>query len=1174
MKINLQSVKQLAIFGMASLVISCGGGDGAVPVKAKPVPKGTISGVILMGAVRDAEITVYGFDPKSQLVNEKDPVKVISSRESTDSEGRFSFELQLPAKITPLLICTTAGTYNEPAAPLNSDNAVKSFGPTDKLCTAIEYEKGVSQEISITHYTHLATGLLKHKLAHGGKLLTSFKKSSDPQKEDTIVLGSIQQANYEIGLWLGFDIVSTIPVDFANADNASASNLRSPEVKYGLAIISISSLVDWLSTEGAQEGLFKNASSLGYAQKMYEDIKSDAKLNGKAGSASIRYAGNNLGLHITRHHYALRILSVITNQELNHTALTLSDVRAFVETISQYDGSIFPSAAIPDPLNLDKVAWGHPATELHDLTKILTDERKIQITAVHAAGIATIRLSMVPEGSTTNIGVPSYNKVAHDPQTGTNTSLYTWTMNTNDIPDGRYVGLIEASTNLDSTKFEPYEYKNLRVLNKGVGVVVIPLIAPEALNPDNAISVDPSNLSTKNRKFVATVTDGFAGTIVNFRLLDGQGNAVPNVTLTATGPTTGAGGAIEYSAVLDISNIPDNLYVFEAEVISGAVPTGTTPAADLTAIETYKFAVDKIKPTATISSPVNFNPNTGIGAYNTPPQFKVVLDDPKNTSTNYASGIGIVSITTENAVTYPGDFYGVKSVNEPLNGLSEGPHELLIELIDIAGNHNHSALIKYVFDSKLPIIQEGRSRVNTWNKALPLSATATDEVGLKTFTYQTETIASTRITINDPLTQAVSGTVPVTASGVFIITYDATDIAGNNAVQRIAGPIGVDIKAPILTAAKIVLPTPSSTLQFKAVDAAGKVNVATGQNVEYTVEATIEEPGFKGSVAPPATDSGVDTKTNGTLGGASIAPVTTGLTTLATATMTTPVTNTLYTSVASTQLPLSKVPADFYKEDVRKVTVSCLTTHTLINFSTDPSPALINLRCVRNATTTQTNIPTCPAPYNGATTATVDCTQTLPNVVYAKPATNVDKYFKTADGTTATTAADVTVTKTLPISAYDLAEPKPGNKLSSSVCTNLTITNTTPVADVSIVTSPALTASIVEIYSAVTTPTSVTVYDITAVSQFSAEKAQTDKRANSSVPNDGTTALTQQCKTLLVSCTAATAAGLGATCNAPRSISGTGICKIYSKAVNLKTYNKSQNFKITPKAAPVTSAGC
>lgn len=316
--------------GISFALVACGGGGGG-PVPAAQEKKGTVSGSAYIGLIESGDITVYEFKSairgavitKSPAGIEFDPKTFLTT---------YNVELQIPSQ--PIMVCLNKASYTEVS---KSKRVFFDKEGTQELCAVDNYISGSSLEVTLTFYSHVATGLANY-------LMTQGDSAAD----------AVSKANQEIGYWVDINVNRDRPLDITfTATNTPASLVGFH--RSGFANAAISAYSGWVNgvagLSPTNNKRFETYNSILFAQRAYTDIMSDGLLDGQSNDGPVGMGPVPVSTKTYRHDLALDIL-VMANHPRNNSKITLSDQNelsislfSFAESFSFFDhpDSVLPS---------------------------------------------------------------------------------------------------------------------------------------------------------------------------------------------------------------------------------------------------------------------------------------------------------------------------------------------------------------------------------------------------------------------------------------------------------------------------------------------------------------------------------------------------------------------------------------------------------------------------------------------------------------------------------------------------------------------------------------------------------------------------------------------------------------------------------------------------------------
>ncbi len=307
----LHKLKNIALISMVAIsLISCGGGGGG-SVPAPPEKIGVVTGSAFMGLVESGEVTVYSLtsgargaaiaksiasitlvptDLKGGTI--ANPVDVL--------KGAYTVELQIPSQA--ILVCLSNARYRE----MTQDRLI-SFDTTEnqELCAVENYISGLSIKVTLSYYSHLASGLAKYLISQG--------------LSPTV---AVTKANQEIGSWVQINVNRDEPVNIT-AVSTPPANLN-PIYRAGFANAAISVYSGWVNGVAGippnSNKRFERYNSILFAQRAYADISSDGKLDGQSADGPVGMGPVTIKTSTYRHDIALDML-VMMNSSRNTSGI-------------------------------------------------------------------------------------------------------------------------------------------------------------------------------------------------------------------------------------------------------------------------------------------------------------------------------------------------------------------------------------------------------------------------------------------------------------------------------------------------------------------------------------------------------------------------------------------------------------------------------------------------------------------------------------------------------------------------------------------------------------------------------------------------------------------------------------------------------------------------------------
>ena len=292
-----------------------GGGSGSVTKSGLNIPIVTVSGIAFDGLISGGTVSIYDFTngtKRNQLATT-----------TTDGKGLYNLTIQIES--SPVLIEVTGGNYIEEAS-----STQVALQPAHKLTALTYYTMGSPINAAITPYTHVAAGLAAYHI-----------------KQGTAITTAINEANKSLSNLTGFDIVATTPLQITDASNANA--VLTPELKYGFLSGAISM---WTKNHVPTNGTVHiyPATSIDFAQSMYQDIMADGFLDGmgldnQSKTMPLLFGTTPLSADVYRRQLGISLLQ-ISKHANNKTGITPTNVLPFAQTYTGNTNPVFNGVAV------------------------------------------------------------------------------------------------------------------------------------------------------------------------------------------------------------------------------------------------------------------------------------------------------------------------------------------------------------------------------------------------------------------------------------------------------------------------------------------------------------------------------------------------------------------------------------------------------------------------------------------------------------------------------------------------------------------------------------------------------------------------------------------------------------------------------------------------------------
>ncbi len=237
---------------IVTLLSACGLGGNNLTLPGER-PHGTIKGEVLGGLYTGGEITAYTFDEKN--------TPQFAARTTIQENGSFTLSLQAPTQ--PVLLKATGGRYLDPRSL-----QIITTQPNFILSLIFTFESGETHNTSITPSTHFAAGLLKYWQQSTEKKITPSQVTLSNQKIDALYFTDLKTPNQALNI--------SIP------ETPSLITIEGDE-KQGLFINALAQIA-YEERLKKEETLQENFNFSSLTRIIYDDIRSDGLLDGKAAS--------------------------------------------------------------------------------------------------------------------------------------------------------------------------------------------------------------------------------------------------------------------------------------------------------------------------------------------------------------------------------------------------------------------------------------------------------------------------------------------------------------------------------------------------------------------------------------------------------------------------------------------------------------------------------------------------------------------------------------------------------------------------------------------------------------------------------------------------------------------------------------------------------------------------
>ncbi|MHB8388815.1 MAG: Ig-like domain-containing protein [Acidobacteriaceae bacterium] len=301
------------IAGLTAVLTACSGGGGNTLPAA--VPATTLQGSAYDAALNDSTVDVYSY--------ENGVIGTQLAETTTAPDGSFSLNIQ--SESTPLLVVASGGYYVEEAS-----GTTVNLTAGQTLQAVLNHTTGQADTVYLTPLTHLAAGLAAYRI-----------------KQGMSASAAIDSANQEISNIVGFNIVTTKPLDITDPANATAFPTYGD--LYGFISAAISSWTAYASTKSGTP-IHSVENTISFTQKLYEDVVADGKLDGVGVDQNGNISPVSLGLlplnqTVYRYAIAAHIIAAV-NSRYNKTGLTEAQVADFANKFATNDDAIWAGAPI------------------------------------------------------------------------------------------------------------------------------------------------------------------------------------------------------------------------------------------------------------------------------------------------------------------------------------------------------------------------------------------------------------------------------------------------------------------------------------------------------------------------------------------------------------------------------------------------------------------------------------------------------------------------------------------------------------------------------------------------------------------------------------------------------------------------------------------------------------
>jgi hypothetical protein len=328
-------MKKAIVMLSTSLLFACGGGAGSGSSLPPERPDGALSGIAHDNILVGADINVYALDGNLLGTGE------------TDVQGRYSVDLD-SVESQIVLVEATSGRYTE-----EFSGEVVELEEGDSLRAYVYYAQGGAVDLSVTLLSTISAGYAEYLMGLG-------VSASD----------AVSRANGSVSDMVGLDIESIHPVDVTDPSNAKPS--LDQQLKYSFVTAAVSPLMAWVSDQNGA-ATHDPFNSIMFAQKAYDDIRHDGRLDGQGTSGVLAFGTVPVETDMYRNQLAINMLVMASNNN-NATGIGAGDLLSFAE---EYNSSNHPAfgaeQAPPAPLsaiapNVTNFSWESGETVASSVT--------------------------------------------------------------------------------------------------------------------------------------------------------------------------------------------------------------------------------------------------------------------------------------------------------------------------------------------------------------------------------------------------------------------------------------------------------------------------------------------------------------------------------------------------------------------------------------------------------------------------------------------------------------------------------------------------------------------------------------------------------------------------------------------------------------------------------------
>jgi hypothetical protein len=321
----MKTIKKISLLSVLAL-IGCGdvGQSPSDDKTANTRPSYDITGHAYDGLIMNGDVRVYDFSEGKK--------GAILGTGKTDSFGVFDASITgIDSSGSYVLSCVNTGSYIEESSGMNI-----SLADGQELCAVKFFNPSNDFSVVINGWSHLASGLATFKVAQG-----------------EAVENAIDASNTALSSAMGFDILSTIPIDPTDSNFFGKS--YTDQMKMGLAISGVSQMVLDIAKNSGLSRHTAIFSSISFWQTMHNDITTDGVIDGRGfaqnrttmvslGMGNKQFSRNSLNLDLSKS----TIVFIKSGQ--NKVGITVSDVLSEQERIARSTNNIFGALQQNEPV--------------------------------------------------------------------------------------------------------------------------------------------------------------------------------------------------------------------------------------------------------------------------------------------------------------------------------------------------------------------------------------------------------------------------------------------------------------------------------------------------------------------------------------------------------------------------------------------------------------------------------------------------------------------------------------------------------------------------------------------------------------------------------------------------------------------------------------------------------